>query len=669
MPPDIENDTSADVAGEYVAIPLAADGTGLALRVCIVARREPDPVAGQLVELRTAMDARVLLGCLVDQSEHIHRWVEVWLQDADGLARSALAWCQRGLSNHRLDERWKERFHALEELEDAEVIRTGWETAHPPPLWLSGSELNLFRPVERVSGRHWQLCREDALLARKSLPPYSTSLHRYLCVPELGSASEFVPVTEGAPTNEHVVPLSAMLGERQPDLIPLNPQGGLMLIRGYSPISWDAFVDVLGGGSWGGLWHGRSELDLWTAGHALRIPQMDSAGQGRLFLPQHGRAGRLTETFHVKLRLLADAVRNVRTVVEHTQSPHLGIRARAFQIRLGEPGCGLPLLWTARASLVEAGDAVEIPLEENGTQYYVRGSIPDTSAYLPAQAGVVARGLGTVRIRQILEDQGAGGALEGTLAAEELVEPAESDLLWLRLNLTPGRLDLYAHVQPKAELAVEELRFRTLEQQLTDETVAALRAAEGMPIANVQFQSIPVLSTPCDLYALAMLAVRTLLVDRQTTLPRAVDETLSLARQVADRYEESVPLSARIAAIFDQDERWLKALGPHRLTVEEVPPTEAFTLVPPPLWFEMLAMIVRMIPAAGPDSECRDYGHGLPGGLHRTFDQAVIDLNDLLTKTRSLIVVDWRFNREVSNVIHETAEKMGIEDLEATPEA
>jgi hypothetical protein len=62
---------------------------------------------------------------------------------------------------------------------------------------------------------------------------------------------------------------------------------------------------------------------------------------------------------------------------------------------------------------------------------------------------------------------------------------------------------------------------------------------------------VPLLSTPCDLYSLAVLAVRALLVDQETTLAVALDEILSLARQLAAEHQPDVPLGERVRAVFD----------------------------------------------------------------------------------------------------------------------
>src|SRR6185503_5200528 len=107
----------------------------------------------------------------------------------------------------------------------------------------------------------------------------------------------------------------------------------------------------------------------------------------------------------------------------------------------------------------------------------------------------------------------------------------------------------------------------------------------------------------------------------------------------------------RIRAIFQADSRWLNSLGPHRLTRDTLTPQEAFDLVPANLWFDTLGLLVRMLPAIGPDSICRDYGDAPRGGIHKIFDPALDALDMLLVRTRSLIVIDWRFNREIHAVL------------------
>src|SRR5205807_9375749 len=158
--------------------------------------------------------------------------------------------------------------------------------------------------------------------------------------------------------------------------------------------------------------------------------------------------------------------------------------------------------------------------------------------------------------------------LEGTLVMQDRLNVSPHDLLWIRLPLPAGRVDLYGHLYTTDGLAQGEARFRTVPQRLATEVVNALRAAEGVSFARSPFEVVPLLSTPCDMYALGVLAVRTFLVNPQNTLPVALDEVLSLAQRVATEHKAEVPLATRIAGILNNEPRFAKSLAPNRLVQE-----------------------------------------------------------------------------------------------------
>jgi hypothetical protein len=320
----------------------------------------------------------------------------------------------------------------------------------------------------------------------------------------------------------------------------------------------------------------------------------------------------------------------------------------------------LPFLWTAAADLVDPGDAVTLRMESSEAQYFIRGLSAPANVYQPESVTKPASGRGTLRIRKVMAEP-TGMILEGTFTTQErlgdVAGPTRNDLVWLRPPVGSRRIDLYGHVEKEPALAAGEWRFRTEKQKLSDTVVQQLKAGEGVPIPETMFDVIPLLSAPCDLYSLAILGARALLVNHETTLAIVADELLSLARQVALEHNTNAPLADRIRAIFEADQRWLNSLGPHRLSREpgesgfSLTPQEAFDLVPADLWFGTLGMLVRMLPAIGPDSVCRDYGDAPRGGMHKIYDPVIEDISRLLVRTRSLIVIDWRFNREIHAVL------------------
>jgi hypothetical protein len=328
----------------------------------------------------------------------------------------------------------------------------------------------------------------------------------------------------------------------------------------------------------------------------------------------------------------------------------LNVTADSFRVDLGAPGSGLPLFWTARASLVAPGEAVALNIPGAEAEYYLRDR-QAASVYAPDSAGRAVQGRASVRIRKVEADGRPNvGIVSGTLATQERIRPATSDLAWIRLHVGSGRADLYARLDADAGLATGEWRFRTVPQKFADSGggLAAVKAAEGVLISEAPFQVVALLSSPFDLYSLAVLAVRTLLVGADRALPEALDDMLSLAKQTAQGQGD---LPARIAALFAGDAKWAERAGPHRLADSLASAKDAFDLVPLDLWCRVLAAIARMFPGLGPESACADLGDAPAGGLHRVFDRAVADLEDLIVRTRSLIVIDWRSNREIHSVI------------------
>lgn len=645
----------------YAAVPLeSSDQTGSGpgtLRLAVLVRTKPDDIAGPLVALRETMDSRAVLGCVVDAAGNVARWIEIWVQDVSGLAGSASA-AREALNNAVLDRLWRRRFEALRDYDPAAVITTGWEGEHPPPLWLDASGSRGVAPIDREAGAPWRLCTDDSALAKAGLPAFTTSLHRYLYLPELGGESRFVPVTPDAPANARTLSLADIAPGG--GCVPLNPGGGFMLAREFNPIELERFIDVLGGADWAGLSHGRSLLP-WRQPHPIGgAPPHADGDNGSLFLGRHGRWGRLVESLHLKLRLLGDAVDSVRAAVEHLQAPLLNVNPESFSVRQGPAGVAMPVLWGARLALVDLGDAVALPIPSSDLQYFTRAGLAGMSVYQPDAAGQICSGRGSVRIRKILNVD-SGIVVEGTLVTQERMACGRNDLLWIRLNIAGERVDLYSTLDAEAALARGEVRFRTVAQRFNESVARSLTAAEGVPIAGAAFELLPLLSSPCDLYALAVLAVRLLLVNPQNSLPVALDEVLSLGRQLAQEHDPNVGMELRIRSVFDGDPRWAQALGPHRLLQEQIDSRDAFDLVPADVWWSTLALVVRMFAGLGPDSYCRDYGDASPGALHKVFEAPLADLQTLLIRTRSLIVIDWRFNREIHAVIRRYAAGLASE--------
>jgi hypothetical protein len=628
----------------FLAIPIHPVEGGLPLRLCVLVRQAPDPVSGYFLQLRELADGRVYLGCVADATNCVREWVEVWVQNTDGL-EGCLPALHEAFSNYMLDQRWGRESQMFIGLDAEAALCTGCEEKHPRPVFIDLNTGAARHPGDGTDA--WELCQDDQALERAGLPAYSRSLSRYLWQPKAGANGQFVPVTAGAPANAKTASPDALGNAGH---LPLNPQGGLLRASTFSPLSFEDYVDLLRGKPWAGLPQGKRPW-LFEGVYPALAEESGVQGGGGLLLGSKGRAGRFAETFHLRLQLLAEMVRRVRAAIERQQLPFLNLGADSFRVRLQPVGTQLPFLWTARVSLVKPSEAYSLPVESSGARYFVRARGGGTSIYLPEGISASLRGAGSVRLRQILSGQSGGAIVEGTLVVEERGGFSPHDLFWIRLPLAAGRVELYGHLYAAQGLASGEVRFRTIEQNFSQAVSTALKAAEGAAFPRSPFEVLPLLSSPCDLYSLGVLGARALLVNEENTLAIALDELLSLGRQVAAEYSPEEPIGRRVRAVMEKDARFVEALGPHRLAREELEPKEAFAYLPEELWYDTLGTLVRLFPGLGPDSLCKDFGDAPALALETVFNQALSDLEKLLVRSRSLILIDWTANREIRSII------------------
>jgi len=659
MPFTAANSRPGNLPDGYLAIPIDAGQLNASLQLCVLVASGNDTGAANLVLLRDAFDAHVYLGCIRDRSGRVDRWVELWVQNLENLD-SAPQSTSESFSNTSLDRRWIRISAVMQQMPQSRFIASGWENIHPLPVLLDRKEQKPIHPVEPNSGRPWELCQDEAILAAHGAASFAASLHRYLFVPSLGDKSPLIAATPGAPGGDQVLPISTIAGQDK-SRVPLNLAAGLLRVREFSPIDISAFLGLLSGKEPGGVGLVQSRLKLPASD-----PSQAHNGQWNrnawLFIGQHGQRGRLLENFHIKLRLLADAVESVKQFVAAARQPVLTLSEDSFQVRIASGGAALPALWTARVELADPGDTIEINIPSSNVRRFQPVGARGSSIYNPALNFSIVTGRCDITVRKIIPETDNAVLVEGTIYTQERLGPVGiSDLARFRLSAPLVGAEIYARLSSDTALAKGEWRFRSIPQRLDEQTLGRLRDAGGVVLRNIAFEILPMLSTPCDLNALGCLAVRTLLVNEKRSLPEALDEMMSLAREIAQTAKpgEAAPLSSRIGEIFRRDPRWREAMGPQWIVDEDLSHDQAMDLVPPELWWDTLAVIVKMFPGAGPDSICRDFGDAPPHALAKVFDPVLVDLDRLLVKSRSLIVIDWRYNREIHAVIR--AQAMGFD--------
>lgn len=654
----------------YSAVDLFPGDGVRPLRVCVLCRDEPDGVGGRFVLVRDVLDASVYLGCVLDASGAVDSWVEVWVQRVDTLGDQSGG--GGALSNASLEARWKRTVEGLGAASADLLIRTGFEEHNPPAFGVDVGKGAAARAMHEPTGSWWDVCRDEDALGAKGLESYRSSLKRYLWVESQGGSSPFVDLDDA-----DEVRATVLTGVNR-NLEAFDLQGGLLMVRRLAPISYTDHVEIVGGRSWSGVQHGTASLDL-REGHETVTRVSGFGGDpepvdpDRLFLGRHGRWGRLVEALHLKVKMLAEAVTATRAVTAKTGRPLLNVTDESFRVELWDAGVGLPRLWTTRIRLVDPGTAHEMGLAAAEAGLAGRAFVsPDgigRGVYRPEVASDGARGRCDLRIREVDTSDAAGAVVEATFRSDERAPADGSELVTLRVPIGGERVNVHGRLRSDTAMGPGELRFRSLPIRGAEAVVGALKSAEGVPMRDVAFESVPLASTPCDLHALGVLGVRTLLVDQGNTLAVALDELMSLCRAAEEirKAEEGLSVVDSFERAFFADERWAGSVGPQRLVVEAIPASQALDMIPSELWVRVLASLGGMLMGVTGASHCRDVGDTRGLSPHVVFDASLAELGDLLVRTRSLIVVDWRHNREVHAVVREFRTGMQRTDDEGIP--
>jgi len=93
-----------------------------------------------------------------------------------------------------------------------------------------------------------------------------------------------------------------------------------MIASALYPIGFEDYVDLLAGKPWKGIEHGKKHVPFGGPYRALETWNEKEQNPAHLFLGAQGRGGRLVEVFHLKLQLLAEMIRQVRTCVSASNS-------------------------------------------------------------------------------------------------------------------------------------------------------------------------------------------------------------------------------------------------------------------------------------------------------------------------------------------------------------
>lgn len=615
-------------------------GASEALAVCVLVET-PKGTEPVLRVLRTTVDAVVYAGCVLDGSGAVREWLEVWVQmppAGDGDAQTGVA------NNALLDARWTGLAAARQELEPGRVIGGAWESVHPGPM-----VLDVGAGCVRVLGEGdddgpWELCTDDGRLGGAGLPMYGASLSRYLWRPGLGAESPFVCVSGDDRGGWRD------LCESVPGAMAFNPACGLMFVRRLAGVGFESFIDWLSRGQF----HRPPTPKVPALGHALaREDPVELSLAHGAFLPSvGGAAGLAAEVLYLKLRAIASAVESVQLVTERLDTPLLSLGSESLGVEIPPPSMGLPYAWGARVVLDCVTEAAELGAVEPGApRRFTYQRSGETSVYRPGgDAGPVVRSM-AVRIKRVVKIETGRVSLEGTVIPREPIRTGGSTLATVPLAVPGGRMEFHAFLTLSDALSQGEFGFTSLPMQVTEAEESELRRLEGVEVGDVAVVLNPSLSSPADLHALGVLALRALVADSAESLGTAVVTAMSLARELPSAGDDGLSVAARVAAVVEQDPRWAEVLGPRRLMTGGENAEQIEDAIPLRLWWGVIGTVCRMFPGAGQESYCSDFGVGSGQTLASIYDESLADLGSCLAQTRSLLVVDRRTCDEVAGVL------------------
>ena len=634
----------------FTLAPIHCFNENTPLRICVCMPAEPGPAANPFVLVRELPGSRVYLGAICDADARIQEWVEVWVQTLD-LRDVTFSGSQELLTNHVFDLRWYSEYEMCRTNLPDIVIVSGMEEKNPTPILIKRRPDQAGPGFAPVEGTSWRICKDDALLGSFGLPLYSTSSHRYLYEPEATAARTFLATAPDTPRNSHVQGMERLSAVPEVRAI-FNPHAGLIRVNRFSPLGLEEYLQILEGRAWDGA--GPEAMQLSNRGVYGQLQAWSASPKGMPFL-LYGRvnsAESLSEIFFLKLCALRDLFKEVRDYVRTQQLPLLNLSPSSFSVRLPNVGDQFPGLWATKCVLVKPGQAHPLKIKSTEQKYFIRLGKVEPSPYLPEGLGAHSFGIGSIRIRNVLSEAD-GISLEGTLVAEEYLGLDPHDLLWFKLPLAEERLEFYAHVYASEAVGPKEARFRTVPAKLSESAVTSLKRVAGTVFPRSPYEIWPLLSSPCDLFSLGVMAVRILLANSQSNLPVILDEVLSLARLLGKDVNEESDLLPRLKSLIEPDQQLLDLVSPHALVESGDSPQQARSKMRLELWFDTIGLVLRLFPGAGTHSFCKSFGDVSPLALETVFDRPIEGFETLALRLRSVLVPSLSANEEIASVLLE----------------
>ena len=574
--------------------------------------------------------------------------MEIWVQTLQ-VPELMLSGHQAQLFNLFFDRDWQAETDLLKRRLPQLFIATQMESHNAGPILIKPPLPETVPGFARIELTGWRVCSDDLLLQSHGLDPYTTSLSRYLHDPASKENKTFLATSADAPVNSHVQGVDRLYSAPEVYAV-FNPQAGFIRVTRHHPLSLEDYLQILEGRPWKGPHYnfGKSLAN----GNYVALQEWSANPKGLPFL-LHGDGSlvnHVNEVFFLKLALLLDCFKEARSRVKTHQLPLLNLSPASFNVCLQETGEQFPALWSARGRLSKPGQAYPLKIKSTEQKYFIRLGKIKPSPFLPEGMGAHSFGIGNVQIRNVTMETD-GVVLEGTLVAEDYLGLDPHDLLWFKLPLGDSRIEFHAHVYKSDTGSPREARFRTVPAKFSDSVVDSLKRAAGTRFPKSPYEIWPLLSSPCDLFSLGVMAVRIFLANSQNNLPIILDEILSLARRAGEVAKSRDDYVDQLKSLVKSDERLSGLVSPKNLIEGSHTPKQAWAAISTDLWFEAIGWVLCLFPDTGVHSFCKDFGDVSPLALETVFDSPIQQLESIIFRLRSILAPSLSNNEEISSVI------------------
>lgn len=497
-----------------------------------------------------------------------------------------------GVTNRDLEERWERETARLVALRSQSphfprLVRpddsSGEAVRRLPPLLYSHAAHSFFVPPCPRCRNPLSLCRDEAWLASAGLPPWATTLERYLwCAPcargpekptvyatsrmvasgttvrsglelldDLGHAlreawtEEEAIALVGAETAKAVraLPSGSAAGAGIGDLLtPLTLFGSPFLLTVAAPFDLETLADSLGGRP-----PEDSPVPPSRAGGSFPprwawLERAQAPGRQLLFAAESSGFDAV-EILFLKLTAFRQILEGLIDYYRTTGRPHLDLHPRHLLFGLSGAGDGLPVLWTLQAQ-IHGLAAAAFPLPAPGSPLVV---LPGQGLTAPYAAPEVQEfRLAGYRPGEFaftdLDEEGTAARrfrLHGRLSDPYGLYPVPRprDTIFLSLPdpaLGFGFTGLAVRAAP-GDIRSDEVVFASDLLDLDAKGLGRLRLALGTKLPGARYRVFPDFGTPTDLHALGVSLLRLLLRNDDQDLAGVLKATDRLGRELAAR--------------------------------------------------------------------------------------------------------------------------------------